>query len=254
MAVATSWTRRRPARLLRVADLHRLLDVQDHDLALDQLRHRRESLPDRVALAEQEAAVARLATELGELEVRLRELQLAQKRLEDEIETIETKAASESTKLNSGTITAPRELQSLNEEVEALGRRQRHLEDELLDVLEPAEELAVEIDRLVQQRDLLAAQAEEIRGRIAVQEAEIDAASETARRERDEAAAGLEAALLDRYEKLRARLGGVAVARLEGAQCTGCHVALPAVELDQIRHTALDAIVVHDDCGRILVR
>jgi predicted nucleic acid-binding Zn-ribbon protein len=237
-----------------VADLHRLLDVQDHDLALDQLRHRRESLPDRLALAEQEATVARIGTELGELEARLRDLQVTQKRLEDEIETIETKAAAESKKLNSGTITAPRELQSLNDEVEALGRRQRQLEDELLDVLEPAEELGVEIDRLGQQRDLVAAQADEIRGRILVQEAEIDAAAEKARGERDAAASELDAPLLERYEKLRARLGGIAVARLEGAQCTGCHVALPAMELDQVRHAAPDAIVVHEDCGRILVR
>lgn len=237
-----------------MADLHRLLDVQDHDLALDQLRHRRESLPDRLALAEQEATVARITTELGELEARLHELQLTQKRLEDEIETIETKAAAESKKLNSGTITAPRELQSLNDEVEALGRRQRQLEDELLDVLEPAEELGAEIDRLAQQRDLVAAQADEIRGRIVVQEAEIDAAVDKASGERDAAAAALDAPLLERYEKLRARLGGIAVARLEGAQCTGCHVALPAMELDQVRHAAPDAIVVHEDCGRILVR
>ena len=237
-----------------MADLHRLLDVQDHDLALDQLRHRRESLPDRLALAEQEAAVARLVTEVGELEARLHDLQLTQKRLEDEIETVETKATAESKKLNSGAITAPRELQALNDEVESLGRRQRQLEDDLLDVLEPAEELTTEVDKLVQQRDLLAAQADEIRGRIAVQEAEIDGATETARAERDAAAAGLDAPLLDRYEKLRTRLGGIAVARLEGAQCTGCHVALPAMELDQVRHAAPDEIVVHEDCGRILVR
>ena len=211
-------------------------------------------MPDRVALAEQQAAVARMGTELANLQARLHDLQLTQKRLEDEIETVETKKASESKKLNSGTVTAPREIQSLNDEVEALGRRQRQLEDELLDVLEPAEELGVEIDRLVEQRDLVATQTEEIRARIAAQESEIDAATATARSERDEAAAGLDGPLLERYEKLRTRLGGIAVARLEGAQCTGCHVALPAMELDQVRHAAPDAIVVHEDCGRILVR
>ena len=33
-------------------------------------------------------------------------------------------------------------------------------------------------------------------------------------------------ALLERYERLRARLGGVAVARLEGSRCGGCHLDL----------------------------
>lgn len=237
-----------------MADLRRLLDVQDHDLSLDQLRHRRDSLPERGVLAEQESAAVRLQQEITELEARVTELQRTQKRLEDEIDTVETKAASESRKLNSGTVTAPRELQALDDEVKALGRRQRQLEDELLEVLEPIEELTAEIEERRRRREEIVAQALDTRTRIAEQEAEIGASIEQATAARADAAAQLDAALLERYEKLRKQLGGVAVARLEGAQCLGCHVSLPAMEVDAARHAPADAIIVHEDCGRILVR
>ncbi|KAA0233030.1 MAG: hypothetical protein EDR02_15280 [Actinobacteria bacterium] len=63
----------------------------------------------------------------------------------------------------------------------------------------------------------------------------------------------IDAALLDSYEKLRSRLGGVAVARLVGSNCTGCHLTIPAVEVDRIKR-APENEVVYCDCGRMLVR
>jgi predicted nucleic acid-binding Zn-ribbon protein len=60
--------------------------------------------------------------------------------------------------------------------------------------------------------------------------------------------------LLATYDRLRAHLGGVAVAPLDGVRCSGCHLTLPATELDALRHAPADALVRHDECGRILVR
>ncbi len=55
---------------------------------------------------------------------------------------------------------------------------------------------------------------------------------------------------LDRYERLRARLGGVAVARLDGNRCGGCHLDLSTAELADVR-----AVELADcpQCGRMLV-
>lgn len=233
--------------------LHLLLDVQDRDLVADQLRHRRASLPERVELAEQEAAIARLDAELAAVRDRLTELQRSQKRLEDEIATIEAKGEAESKKLYSGTVTSPRELQAMQEEIDALTRRQRGLEDDLLDLMEAAEPIAEEVDRLEARRDDLAATAAAIRSRIAEAEAEIDDELAGVAAARDEVAAQVAAELLATYDKLRERLGGIAVARLEGTQCLGCHISLPAAELDQVRRSAPDALVFHEECGRILV-
>ncbi|HEV2766831.1 MAG TPA: hypothetical protein VGV63_03860, partial [Acidimicrobiales bacterium] len=112
--------------------LDRLLEVQAADLAADQLRYRRESLPERAALRERRAALEDLDRQLTVLRGRAGELDRSQRRMEDEITSMEAKAADSERRLYSGAVNAPRELQALSDEVEALRRRQRRLEDDLL--------------------------------------------------------------------------------------------------------------------------
>jgi predicted nucleic acid-binding Zn-ribbon protein len=237
-----------------VADLSRLLDLQDHDTAIDQLRHRRETMPERAALAARTRELDGHAAELTDVQGKLTELARAQKRIEDDVAAIDAKSATETKKLNSGSITAPREIQALSAEIDALGRRKRALEDDEIELMEQAEPLGVDAERLAAQRAEASADAERLGGIIAQQEAEIDAELAKVAAERAAAVAAVPADLLAQYERLRGKLGGVAVARLEGDLCTGCHVRLPAVEVDVIRHSPPDAVVTHEDCGRILVR
>jgi predicted nucleic acid-binding Zn-ribbon protein len=233
--------------------LQLLLDVQAHDLSADQLRHRRASLPERTALAEQDATVARLSTELTELGYRLGELQRSQKRLEDEVATVDAKAQAENAKLYSGTVTSPRELQAMQEEIDALGRRQRELEDEVLALMETAEPLSDEVDRLESLRTAAEDERDRLASAIAAAEGELDAELAVVEAERSEVASGVGADLLATYEKIRGHLDGIGVARLEGTQCTGCHLSLPATEVAAVRKATPGAVVYHEECGRILV-
>ena len=235
-------------------DLHRLLELQDRDLAIDQLQHRRATLPERAALAEQQSALQRTQHALADVRAQLHEIEQAQRRIEDEVATIDAKAAAENKKLNSGSITAPREIQALSDEIDALGRRKRALEDDEIELMEKGEPLGVDVTRLEQEQATTEAEVTRLLGVIAEEEASIDSQLAALQAERASTAEGLPDDLLARYERLRAKLGGVAVARLEGDRCLGCHVSLPAVEVDVIRHADPDAVVTHEDCGRILVR
>ena len=60
--------------------------------------------------------------------------------------------------------------------------------------------------------------------------------------------------LIARYEQLRKKLGGTGAARLVGGSCGGCHLQLPAMELDRVKKAPPDAVIYCDQCGRILVR
>jgi predicted nucleic acid-binding Zn-ribbon protein len=57
-----------------------------------------------------------------------------------------------------------------------------------------------------------------------------------------------------RYEQLRPKFGGVAIARLVGGRCDGCHLALAQAALERIRSAPPDALVECEECGRLLVR
>jgi predicted nucleic acid-binding Zn-ribbon protein len=238
-----------------VADpLQTLLDVQAHDLTADQLRHRKATLPERAALAEQQAGTARIDSELTELRGRLADLERSQKRVEDEVATLAAKGEAENKRLYSGTVTSPRELQAMQEEIDGLARRQRELEDDVLEIMEAAEPVHEQIAQLEGVRTNHLAEAARLGDAIAAAELEIDGELGGVLGERDQLASGIPDDLLSTYERLRDRLGGVGVARLEGAQCMGCHLSIPATEVDAIRHAAPGAMVFHEECGRILVR
>lgn len=234
--------------------LDALLVLQEHDTSADQLRHRRASLPERLALAELDAARSGLEVEIADLAERAAELGRSQRRLEDEVATIEAKAAETDRTLYSGTVTAPKELQALQHEVDALRRRASMLEDDLLEIMEAAEPVHAELAALEQRRDQAIVEAGRLRTLIDEAETEIDAELAVVLRQRDEALAAVPAPLLGTYEKLRDHLGGVAVARLDAGRCTGCHLALPATELDVARKAPSGAVIHHEECGRILVR
>jgi uncharacterized protein len=237
-----------------MAVLEDLLVVQEHDSATDRLRHRRETLPEQARLAEVEQALAALDTSLAELNERRGEVARRQQRHEDELASVETKIADVDRRLYSGTITAPRELQALQADVGSLKRHRSDVEDQVLQAMQDREPLDAEIGRLDQERATLQNEADELRTTIAETTEAIDREMASELEARTAAAAAIPDDLLSQYERLRAKQDGVGAARLVNGRCSGCHLALPATELDRIRHEPPDAVVLCDQCGRILVR
>jgi predicted nucleic acid-binding Zn-ribbon protein len=231
-----------------------LLVVQEHDSAADRLRHRLETLPDRARLAEVEASRAAVESERNEVGDRRSEVARRQQRAEDEVASLEAKIKELNRKLYSGTVSAPRELQAMEADVQSLKRHQSDLEDQVLVAMQDAEPLDTEIARLDEEWMRLEQEAEDLAAAIAEAGGSIDAELASEVEARSKAAASVPPDLLAQYERLRAKLGGVGAARLVGNSCGGCHLSLPATELDRIRHQPPDAVVLCDQCGRILVR
>ena len=70
---------------------------------------------------------------------------------------------------------------------------------------------------------------------------------------RADAVTRLDGGALADYERRRARLGGVAVAKLDGRRCGGCHLDLSTVELDAVKATPPGEYTDCPQCGRMLV-
>jgi predicted nucleic acid-binding Zn-ribbon protein len=205
-------------------------------------------------LLAREATAADVDRQLEELAPQQGDIGGRQKRLEDELAGVEEKIAEVDAQLYSGTVTSPRELQALQADVESLKRHRSSLEDELLEAMAEAEPLDADAGKLLERRRELEHEIEGLQA--AVDEASGGIGTELAEEEaaRDKSAAALPSQLLSLYESLRQKLGGVGAARLESGACGGCHMKLPAIELDAIKHQAPEVIVRCDQCGRILVR
>ena len=234
--------------------LEDLLVVQSLDTTADQLRHRREHLPERAELAAAQTQLRALEKRAGDLQAQRDDLSRNEKRLEDEIAMVRDKAAQTDKKLYSGSVTVPRELTALQEEMESLGRRQRQLEDQELELMEQAEPLDADLVTLSAERAALDEKAIGLTARIAEEEVVIDDELARVIGQRAESLAGVPPELLAEYESLRGALGGVGVARLSGNRCEGCHLTLSAVDVDRIRRAPDDEVAHCTECSRLLVR
>jgi predicted nucleic acid-binding Zn-ribbon protein len=234
-------------------ELERLLVVQEHDLALDRLRHRRDTLPERRQLADARAALTAIAAELTELEARRNTVRAEERRLDDEAEALGERAAEVDQRLYSGTVTSPRELQAMQADVDMLKRHRSELEDHELEVMEEREALDDQITAREGIRKQHQDEEQQLAAAISTAEAEIDAERAVEQSARDENAAGIRDVLIRDYEKRRARNRGAGAARLVGATCQACHLTIPSTEAERIRRSAGDEVAYCDNCGAILV-
>jgi predicted nucleic acid-binding Zn-ribbon protein len=233
--------------------LHQLLAVQDLDLALDQLRHRKSHLPEREQIAGVDGETGRLREELGRIEVTRAEVAQRQARAEAELAATEERSAAIDKRLYSGEVSASRELQAMSAELAQLKARASTLEDSVLGTLEELEPLDQRAGELRQRLDQLGEDRIRMEARLSEGEAAIDSEVADTIARREEAASVVPEALLATYEKLRSRLGGVGIARLAGNHCDGCHLTLSAVELDRVRHLPEGEVYTCEQCSRILV-
>ena len=230
-----------------------LLDLQALDTSLDQHRHRRATLPELSALEDVDRRRGQTRSSLGEAVAARDAVADRQERLESELSAAERRSAEVSRRLYGGEVSASRELQAMSEELDSLKARASGIEDQILEVLEEREPVDELVARLESELSDLDSDREAAASALSAAQAAVDAEIDVLEAQRADAAGRVPEALLAQYERLRSRLAGVAVARLVGDRCDGCHLTLPATELDRIRHLPAGELVTCDQCGRILV-
>lgn len=212
-----------------IPGLSDLLDLQDVDLAIDRLLHQRESLPELTLYQAAAGRKEELDAEYKRVHSELRDLEREEDKAEGELEILETKLKESETRLFAGGMSG-RETEQKRLEVQALGGQQGAMEEKVLAILDRLDPLRKEIARLEAEQAEVGAEIRRLEAIIADAWKEIDA--QIARREatKSEIARPIPEALTTLYEQLRRTKDGVAVGRLEGGVCGGCHLALSLPE------------------------
>jgi hypothetical protein len=234
-----------------MTDLRDLLVLQQRDTAVDQLRHRRATLPERTLVTAIQEELTRLRAELAVATGERDALAVRQERLEADVAAGEAKRRTLEGRLASTSV--PREAQVMSEEIDGIKARQLVLEDEELEIMEALEPIETTVVAGQAQEEALEQRLTDGREALAHAETAIDGEIADAVVARAAAVQPIPSTLLERYERLRTKLAGVAVATLDGARCTGCNLTLPTLEIERLRGAAPDAIVECEQCGRILV-
>lgn len=234
--------------------LYDLLAVQALDTAIDQCRHRIEAHPSRAALSAAETELERERVAREGTAAQRATVSSAQSAAEAEVAGIEAKAAHVNSQLYGGHVTNPKDLEALQHELDTLADLQRGLEDRVIEQMELAEPLDEKLSAHDAAVEAATAALEAARATLTIEVAELEAELADLEPRREEAAEAVDEGLLAQYDKIRARSAGVGAARLVGGRCEGCHLSLPAVDVDTIKHLPPDEVVLCPECGRILVR
>jgi uncharacterized protein len=231
----------------------RLLDLQAADTSLSQLGHRRRSLPELALISRADEGVAGLRGQLIDAQTEVADLATAQRRLENDIDTVRQRAAKDEQRIGSAGVPA-KEVAGLQHEVTSLARRQSSLEDELLDLMEVRETAEARVGELIAATEALTVErAAAVSARDEVF-AELDDAESKYRDERSRVAGTIPADLLALYEKVAAASGGVGAAMLRHRRCEGCRLELAGNELSAVRTAKPQDVVRCENCRRILIR
>ncbi len=231
-----------------------ILQIQALDLSIAQLRHRTEHHPIRTRLAEIDAQLLEHDASAATVIEEKHDLERQQKRLEDEVATVSAKRADIDGKLYGGEVTASKELLALQDEAASLLARQTGMEDDDLLIMEQVEEVESKLSVFDEARAALVSERTQQEAELEAAVVEMSAEIASLESERTAAAGPANPELLASYEMLRDQFDGVAVARLVGSSCDGCHMQLSAVAVDQIGKMPEDAVVNCEECGRLLVR
>ncbi|MGP8001709.1 MAG: zinc ribbon domain-containing protein [Streptosporangiaceae bacterium] len=231
----------------------RLLELADLDAELARLEHRRRSLPETAEAGRLEARDRELSDEIVALEATEKDLGREQGKAEADVDQVRTRIERDRGRLDAGTVTSARELETLQAEIVSLARRQSDLEEIVLEVMERREAAQSRRTALADERSALADELAEVAARRDAALGEIAEEAGKATDRRASVAAEEPGDLLNLYEKLRAQ-HGVGAAALRRGRCEGCHLSLNTVDLNRIRAAAPDEVLRCEECRRILVR
>jgi predicted nucleic acid-binding Zn-ribbon protein len=225
-----------------------LYELQQLDSAIDALKKSYAGL-DRGQAEQPQYEAAKAAHQEAQAALKVAEANLRDTELEQK--SVEAKRADEETRLYSGRVRVPKELQALQEEVEMLTRQRSRLDERLLGLMGDLEACR---RREAETKQALAAITKTLRAKLEAFNAEAEkmkAQAQLLARQRAEAAKDVPPDLLKRYEALRAVKGGIAVvAILDGNACGGCHMGLPFNTVRRVH--AGGEIMTCENCGRIL--
>jgi uncharacterized protein len=169
-----------------------------------------------------------------------------------EQKSVEEKRGEYETKLYSGKVTNPKELQAIQDEVDMLARNRDRLGEKLKSLLEEMEDTRArqaDAARALKEAD---AAAKSVKAAYKQNSENIVAQARLLMSQRAAAAKEVAPALLTRYETIRTNKGGLAIVAVEDSNsCGGCKMGISFSTVKRLQ--AGGDVETCDNCGRILV-
>lgn len=183
-------------------------------------------------------------------EARLHSYRATQQNAELESLSLGQRIQATETKLMSGEVRNPKELDTLQQSLEALRRQRAMVEEHAMEAMLQGDQTA---DKLATQQGTLKTIENAWRAgqsHLIEEETKLKHNFVLLKRKRESLAQSMGAPILDRYETMRKRKAGVAVAQIQNGVCAACHVRIPTGIVNGLGGSS--ALVLCPSCGRYL--
>ncbi len=222
-----------------------LYQLQEFDLEIESDERVLEQVTSQIG---ESRAVVKAKAQLESEQQRLEELKHQQHTAEWEIDDISNKIAAAEEKLFSGQVKNPKELSSLQQDVDMLKTRRGQLEEKALGVIEQVEQSEAAVAGINAELKTMTADWQRQQKQLAEEMARLKSVLSDFKQKWQRLAQEIEPETVEFYQQLRERKG-TAVARVEQGICRGCRISLPTTDLQRARGNNL---VQCSSCGRIL--
>ncbi len=204
-----------------------------------------------ITTALQDDSALRQATEAhATAQQALQQRQQALRAAEHELDDLAARIKTHNDRLYSGSVTNPRELGALQQEIQHLRELHSAQEDRVLEALAAVDDAQALAASSKAQQEAAEQTRQQEQTTLTERLRQVEARLADARKLRQSQAESCVPALVQRYEQIRRAKGGKAVVLAEGGTCQGCRVTLTANDLQRLRTSA--EVTTCSNCGRIL--
>ncbi len=231
-----------------MSEIAKLYDLQKIDSMFDQVRRRLLEI-QKLRAENDDLVAARQA--VAETEAALSEGRSRQQDTEMQAQSLDERIKEADASLMSGETSNPKELQALQDNLGQLRKQKDTADEHAVNALLQAESLRQQLER--QQEEL-----KEAEGTWRAGQSNLNGEELTLKRKyvllkkHREAGRGLvQAEMLDKYDGVRKRKSGIAIARVTDDTCAVCNMQLPTAITGTVSSNG-DQLYTCPSCGRIL--
>lgn len=224
-----------------------LYQLQQLDLELDRLSAEQQALTSSL---QENSTVQRARAEHALAQQQLRSSLQGQKEAEWTLEDLSRRISTQEQRLYGGAVNNPKELASLQQEVQRLRAQHSRQEDITLEVIEATEALQETAQRKADSLQQAEDAWKKENAAMMQRRDQLEIRKQEAQSKRAAFTASIAADQIARYDALRRTRQGRAVSKVDQSSCQWCRVILTPSELQRVRVSS--DLQTCSNCGRIL--
>ncbi len=226
-----------------------LYRVQEFELAVIE---RTKRIKEIKTLLEDNDIVQEAQQDFDLTQASLEDASKAFKDIELQIEAVVTKQKATESRLYSGNVKNPKELQDMQNEVESLNRRRETLDDKLLEAMVARDDAQATFDEAQATLQEITTDWEAEHQDLLDEKQTLTVEAEKLMQDRKAAVKVVEPSAMKIYNSLRTSKANRPVAQVEGKTCTACGIEQNNTIIGVLNQG--NSLVYCQNCGRILVR